>query len=279
MGLAGFFLAVTMPLLLSAEWVTASWAVQALLLVWIARKLGSEFVRHAGLRAVCGGDGAVLFCRLARSILAGPAVRQLGAGPIICRSWCDGCYRLAFRSLRLPRPIACSASRPADGEGIVDRANDIPPWIGGNWAMRLLMIGAVVTLFVYLDVELEPHGWLLLRTGAIAGAHAGMARPVRAILLRIHAIGELACFARLDAVVAADAVEAVCLRPARLEFHVGLGVRRTLFVSRCGAAAGRFWGGCRFLRSGLLRCWRPERRPPACEHFLASPAWRCSSSI
>jgi uncharacterized membrane protein len=46
-------------------------------------------------------------------------------------------------------------NRPAEGAGIVDRANDIPPWIGGNWAMRLLMIGAVVTLFVYLDVELN----------------------------------------------------------------------------------------------------------------------------
>ena len=45
-GLAAFFLAVTMPLLLSREWVTVSWAIQAFVLLWVAGKLGSEFLRH-----------------------------------------------------------------------------------------------------------------------------------------------------------------------------------------------------------------------------------------
>lgn len=45
-GLAAFFLTLTMPLLLAREWVTVSWAIQALVLLWIAGKLGSEFLRH-----------------------------------------------------------------------------------------------------------------------------------------------------------------------------------------------------------------------------------------
>ncbi|MBS0262184.1 MAG: DUF2339 domain-containing protein, partial [Planctomycetes bacterium] len=45
-GLAAFFVAVTIPLLLSHEWITVSWSLQALVLLWIARKLGSEFLRH-----------------------------------------------------------------------------------------------------------------------------------------------------------------------------------------------------------------------------------------
>src|SRR5262249_1576074 len=45
-GLAAFFLAVTMPLILSREWITVSWAIQAFVLLWIAGKLGSEFLRH-----------------------------------------------------------------------------------------------------------------------------------------------------------------------------------------------------------------------------------------
>ncbi|MBU4400228.1 MAG: DUF2339 domain-containing protein [Planctomycetes bacterium] len=44
--LSAFFLAVTMPLLLSSQWVTASWAIQALVMLWIAGKLQSEFLRH-----------------------------------------------------------------------------------------------------------------------------------------------------------------------------------------------------------------------------------------
>ena len=45
-GLASFFLAVTIPLLLSAEWITASWALQALVTLWIAGRLQSRFLQH-----------------------------------------------------------------------------------------------------------------------------------------------------------------------------------------------------------------------------------------
>ncbi|MCA9233737.1 MAG: DUF2339 domain-containing protein, partial [Planctomycetales bacterium] len=45
-GMAAFFLAVTMPLLLSDAWITVSWSLQALVMLWIAGKLGSEFLRH-----------------------------------------------------------------------------------------------------------------------------------------------------------------------------------------------------------------------------------------
>ena len=44
--LSAFFLAVTIPLLLSSQWVTASWAIQALVMLWIAGKLESEFLRQ-----------------------------------------------------------------------------------------------------------------------------------------------------------------------------------------------------------------------------------------
>ena len=34
--LAAFFLAVTMPLALSDKWITVSWAIQALVMLWVA---------------------------------------------------------------------------------------------------------------------------------------------------------------------------------------------------------------------------------------------------
>src|SRR5262249_44948094 len=46
MGLAVFFLAVTVPLVLSREWITVSWAIQAFVMLWLADKLKSEFLRQ-----------------------------------------------------------------------------------------------------------------------------------------------------------------------------------------------------------------------------------------
>jgi len=45
-GLASLFLAITFPLLLSSEWITVSWSVQALVLLWIAGKIESRFLRQ-----------------------------------------------------------------------------------------------------------------------------------------------------------------------------------------------------------------------------------------
>ena len=47
LGLASFFVAITMPLILSKEWVTASWAIQAVVMLWMAERLGSRFLRLA----------------------------------------------------------------------------------------------------------------------------------------------------------------------------------------------------------------------------------------
>ncbi len=44
-GLASCFLATTMPLVLTREWITASWSIQALMLLWMALQLRSGAVR------------------------------------------------------------------------------------------------------------------------------------------------------------------------------------------------------------------------------------------
>ncbi|HEY0984638.1 DUF2339 domain-containing protein [Schlesneria sp.] len=45
LGLASFFVIVTVPLVLSRQWITLSWALQALVLLWIARQLGSNTLK------------------------------------------------------------------------------------------------------------------------------------------------------------------------------------------------------------------------------------------
>jgi uncharacterized membrane protein len=45
LGMASTFLAITMPLVLSREWITASWAIQALILLWMALQMRSGALR------------------------------------------------------------------------------------------------------------------------------------------------------------------------------------------------------------------------------------------
>lgn len=44
--LASFFLTISVPLALTAEWITVSWAVQALMMLWLAGKMDSRLLKH-----------------------------------------------------------------------------------------------------------------------------------------------------------------------------------------------------------------------------------------
>jgi uncharacterized membrane protein len=161
-GLAAFFLAVTMPLLLSSEWVTVSWAIQAFVLLWVAGKLGSEFLRH-----VCYVLYAIVLFRfgvidLGRQFLQSPTAADL---PLV-----DYLRELAERLVMFGVPIASIGGayrllmkQDAQSATVVGRDNDIPDWVSGGWAMRLAAVVAVGMLFVYLHLELNrTFGYLYL---------------------------------------------------------------------------------------------------------------------
>jgi len=154
-GLAAFFLAVTVPLLLSAEWITVSWAIQALVILWIAGKLDSRFLRHvayllymivaarfcfldlphqysaAVVRAADVPLGVFLLHMLQRFVVFGVPIGSMAG---------------AFRLLNAPLSAASLA---------VDKANDMAEWIRDRWAIRAAVIGVVAMLFVFLHLELN----------------------------------------------------------------------------------------------------------------------------
>lgn len=49
LGLGAVFVAITMPLVLSRQWITASWAIQALVLLWMSQRLESSVVQRMAL--------------------------------------------------------------------------------------------------------------------------------------------------------------------------------------------------------------------------------------
>jgi uncharacterized membrane protein len=157
MGLAVFFLAVTIPLVLSRAWITVSWAIQALVLLWLADKLKSEFLRQAAYLLY----GIVLF-RFGLVDLPDqysaplPPARAAGAG------LGDYLMHLLERLVVFGVPIASMAGAYfllraplASGRLVVEQANDVAQWVRTRWAVRLSVILLVGMAFVYLHLELS----------------------------------------------------------------------------------------------------------------------------
>ena len=152
MGLAAFFLAVTMPLVLSQEWITASWAIQALVMVWIAGKLGSRFLQQSAYLLY----GIVLFrfglIDLPAQFLQGPSLALL---PLA-----DYLRILGERIILFGVPIAslagaCRLMMKQDqaSDHPISRDNDVPELfspLGMGWLAAAVALGM---LFVYLHLE------------------------------------------------------------------------------------------------------------------------------
>ena len=153
-GLATFFLAVTMPLVLSSQWITASWALQALVLLWVAEKIGSVFLRHACYLLY----GMVIFRFLAFDLggnfLHHPPADDLPLAEYVGQLW----ERLVMFGIPIASIGAAAwllrrvqPERPA----IVERANDIPDFFQGSWAFRAGVALGLVMLIIYLNLEIH----------------------------------------------------------------------------------------------------------------------------
>jgi uncharacterized membrane protein len=154
MGLAIFFVAITIPLLLSREWITVSWAIQALVMLWLADKLKSEFVRQAAFMLY----GIVLFrfgvLDLAAQYSTPVPAAGVGLG--------DYFARMIERMVIFGVPIGSMAgaylllkSPRASGRLAIDQANDVAQWVETRWAMRSALFFGLGMAFLYLHLELN----------------------------------------------------------------------------------------------------------------------------
>jgi hypothetical protein len=154
-GLSAFFLAITMPLVLSRQWLTASWAIQAVVLLWIAQKIGSQFVRHIAFLLF-----GVVLARFCFYDLG----RQFSGGFATAADMPLGDYvrALAERAVTFGIPIASFAiayrmlgAQPAVEQGVVTRENDVQPWLGKSPTLHALIFASFVMGFLYLHLELN----------------------------------------------------------------------------------------------------------------------------
>jgi uncharacterized membrane protein len=154
-GLSAFFLAVTVPLLLSREWITVSWAIQALVMLWIAGKLNSEFLRHVAYVLYLIVIGR--FCFLDLPHRYGQGMPRPAETPLA-----DYLWQMLERLVAFGIPIASMAGAfrllksPAAAAGFAhEKAHDMAQRFRPRWAGRLAIVGIVVMLFVFLHLELN----------------------------------------------------------------------------------------------------------------------------
>lgn len=153
--LAAFFLAITVPLLLSRsrEWITVSWALQALVMLWVAGKLNSQFLRHVayGLYVIVLGRFMFLDlpsqyggATLANLPLA-DYVKQLGQRLVM--------FGIPIGSLAMGYRLLGQQDRPVSLT--MNRETDIGSWVPNNLAAKAAAFVVFGMLFLYMHLELN----------------------------------------------------------------------------------------------------------------------------
>jgi uncharacterized membrane protein len=155
MGLAVFFLAVTIPLVLSREWITVSWSIQALVMLWLADKLASQFLRQVAYLLY----GMVL---LRFGFLDLPAQYSSRLAPASGITLGEYCLHMLERLVVFGVPIASVAgayfllkSPQGPASLVVEQANDVAQWVRRRWAVQSSVILVVGMAFLYLHLELS----------------------------------------------------------------------------------------------------------------------------
>jgi len=154
LGLAAFFLALTFPVVFSARWLGAAWAMQALLMLWLGYSMNSRFLRGAAwlLFIICLERFA--FHDLGRAFIFGPRSFSLDAAAF----W----RGFAERIVQFIVPIACLAAAarisrrpPPEGTLSVPEGSDIKERTLPFALPTALLTCGFVLLFLYLNFEVH----------------------------------------------------------------------------------------------------------------------------
>ena len=150
--LAAFFVAMVPPLAFSKEWITLAWSLQGLVMLWLAGKLDSRFLRGLSLAAYALALGRLLIYDLER---------QYGQPLPADLAWLDYLPILGNHLLAIGGPIASLGGAwfllrtpPPAAALQVGRDNDVSADPGGPSARVVVAALAVALLFLCLHVEL-----------------------------------------------------------------------------------------------------------------------------
>ncbi|MBU4200558.1 MAG: DUF2339 domain-containing protein [Verrucomicrobia bacterium] len=157
--LAGFFASLTLPLVMEKESLTICWSLLAFMFIWLGIRLNSNFLRHLGYLMYGIVFFRLLFFEMPRNYdvlptLATPwAVYGKALGS---RLWTFGVAIASMAAaffLERRQAARSRAGSARESGGIISPANDTPALIPASVAGPVLFWGAVVTVFIFLQLE------------------------------------------------------------------------------------------------------------------------------
>lgn len=148
-GLAAFFVAITLPLVLTKGWITVSWSLQAFVMLWIASRMRSEFLRQLAYVLYL-----VVIARFAIIDLAG----QFGglSTNLATKEYFRHLLERAF-VLGIPIGSFFAAGRlfTNDGSDAATGDDGMRPWFGQSVLSRVCFWIVVVLTFIVLNLEVR----------------------------------------------------------------------------------------------------------------------------
>lgn len=165
-GLSSVFLAVSLPLLLSAQWIAASWALQAVVMLWLAARIRSHFLQLISI----GLYGIAMF-RL--TVFDLPA--EFGSG-ITDLTISDSLVQMLQRVLSFGIPIGSlflgslllnRRALETTPDDTLERRNDIPTAFTESTAAGLLQLSVFFAAIVCLTLEFNRTLGIILPTARL----------------------------------------------------------------------------------------------------------------
>jgi hypothetical protein len=160
LGLASCFLATTMPLVLSREWITASWSLQALMLLWMAIQMRSGMMRTMAYVLFCFVLGRFALLDLHRTFfgsgwsstaeLPWASYLTLLLSRVVSFGVPIGSFAIAYRWITKLSDESVSSDDTAGTKPLEHR---LLLGLQDHWIMNWLLAGALATGLVYLHLE------------------------------------------------------------------------------------------------------------------------------
>lgn len=151
-GLAAFFVTITLPLLLSNQWITVSWSLQALVMLWMAGKLRSAFLQQVSY---------LLYLIVMARFCFVDLPDQYGLAMDNEQSLVQFLLGLLQRFVSFGIPIASLAlgyrliEKPAPASDLACATNnEMPEWLKDNALLQIAMFLVAGMVFVALQLEL-----------------------------------------------------------------------------------------------------------------------------
>ncbi|MCX7005448.1 MAG: DUF2339 domain-containing protein, partial [bacterium] len=148
LGLAAAALALTPPLVLSAHWLTAAWAIEASVLFWLAAQLSSDFLRGLALVMYAWVIGRLCIVDMPRSFAGESwrALQVLALGPYL--------RALAERILQFGIPLA-SLFVPMRAGAPATAAPGAPAPGVAHFLYNACLVVFIGLLLLYSQIELR----------------------------------------------------------------------------------------------------------------------------